>query len=444
MKVLNYQAHHVLGVSRINFNLDGRHLFLVGGKNGQGKTSALKALLMALCGKRDMDWPDVALKDGEDEGWVKVELSGDEELHEPVKLTLELLLKRKRSGQVVEQFRILDSAGEEAPEPRTLLKRLYHLKGFDPQEFDRQPRSDRRKTLMELCGLDFSEDEVKIQQLYYERTSVNRDAKMAAAEAKGLKRHDDVPEEEVSAGDLMAELERRQAHNTETAKFQKDVADCLRCSDACQNSILKEEGEIARLQSQIEACKGRILQQTEEASLHHARWGESTSRLCGRVVADVDAIKQQIRDAGTINAKIRENKAATETVAKAEALRKRSEDLTAAMEDIKAEQEQKLKAAEWPIGGLSIDADGVLYNGLPYEQSSKSERILVSTMIGMALNPTLRLLVCEDGGDMDSDTLAALDKLLKSKDFQMVVELVTRTAADEAQCAVVIEDGKVK
>jgi hypothetical protein len=64
--------------------------------------------------------------------------------------------------------------------------------------------------------------------------------------------------------------------------------------------------------------------------------------------------------------------------------------------------------------------------------------------MGIALNPELKLFVCEDGSDLDNDTLAALDAILKEHDFQMIVEVVTRTAEDESLCAIVIHDGHVK
>ena len=78
MKVLTYKAHNVLGVKDIKFDLAGRHLFLVGGANGQGKSSALTALVMALAGKSGMsDYPDIALRNGEKKGKVTIELTGD-------------------------------------------------------------------------------------------------------------------------------------------------------------------------------------------------------------------------------------------------------------------------------------------------------------------------------------------------------------------------------
>ncbi len=177
MRVVKYQVHNVLGVKHIDFNLEGRHLFLVGGVNENGKTSAINALLMALCGRRNMEYPEVALRRGEDKGWVKVQLSGDDEMHDSVGFTAELFLRRKASGEVIEEFRLLDSTGEEAPTPRHLLEELFKFKGFDPLAFERMSKADQRQTLVKLAGLDF-DDKRKLQKdLYDKRSVVNSEGK---------------------------------------------------------------------------------------------------------------------------------------------------------------------------------------------------------------------------------------------------------------------------
>jgi hypothetical protein len=112
------------------------------------------------------------------------------------------------------------------------------------------------------------------------------------------------------------------------------------------------------------------------------------------------------------------------------------------MKQIEERQAEAIRAAKFPVDGMSFDDEGVLLNGLPFEQASKRERIMASFRVGMALNPKLRLLVCQDGGDLDEDAIAALDQLLKEHKFQAIVELVTRGSDDEL-CQVVIRDGEV-
>ncbi len=102
-----------------------------------------------------------------------------------------------------------------------------------------------------------------------------------------------------------------------------------------------------------------------------------------------------------------------------------------------------LQEAEWPIEGMSVDSEGVLLDGLPFESACLSRRISASVNVGMSLNPELRLLVCEDGSSLDMDTLKQIEEELKEKDYTMLVEVVTRTQQDEDMCAVVIKEGRV-
>jgi len=48
MHVKSIQAHNVMRVKDIDFQMDGHHLFIVGGENDNGKSSSLESLRYAL------------------------------------------------------------------------------------------------------------------------------------------------------------------------------------------------------------------------------------------------------------------------------------------------------------------------------------------------------------------------------------------------------------
>ena len=167
MQVLKYEAHNVMGVKDVKFDLAGRHLFLVGGANGMGKSSALSALVAALAGKSGMpDYPEILLRKGQKKGKVTVELTGDAELMESKSITVELSLKQRPSGAIVEEFRVLDSAGEEAPEPRKLLQRLFTLRAFDPLAFERMKPKEKATLVQEMLGLDLSKFDKEYKSVF--------------------------------------------------------------------------------------------------------------------------------------------------------------------------------------------------------------------------------------------------------------------------------------
>jgi ABC-type dipeptide/oligopeptide/nickel transport system ATPase component len=444
MKVLNVDVHNVMAVKDVRLDLSGHHLFLIGGKNGQGKSSTLTALLMALCGKRDLDsYPEIALREGEDKGWVKVDLSGDDELHDAKGFSVELLLSRKRSGQVVEEFRVIDSAGDEAPEPRTLLKRLYDLKAFDPLALERLDRKGKKEIVQKALGLDFTASDQLHKKKFDERAAVNKQIKSLEAKYDKMPKFTGVPKAEVSVADLLAEEEKLKAVNTanqaERAKLQGINRETLQAEQACATADQK----VRHLEEQLENAR-RDLVSARNSMMAARETKQAQAEVVAKLVDQNTApIRQQIADSGEINRKIRANLDRETTGSELDSLEAQKNAIEKDMEDIKDAQQKALLAAPWPVEGMSLDEEGLLYNGLPFEQASKALRTRVSVKIGMALNPKLRLLVCQAGGDCDEDTLAELEQVLEDNDFQMLLELVTRGAEDEARCAVIMRAGEV-
>lgn len=441
MKIASYSARNVMRVSEIDFNMQGRHLFLVGGKNNQGKTSAITALLMALCGRSGMDYPEISLKEGEDKGWVKVQLEGGD--GEPTGLTVELFLRRKRDGQVAEEFRVLDADGKETASPRTLLNRLCELRGFDPLSFERLDKKAKRDLLTKLLGLDLSAEKSAYKKAYDDRTLSGSEGKRLKAQYDGMPTYPGVPEQEVSVTELMAELERRQQLNGLNEAHRKKLKTIEDDYYRHGESVKKSEEDVERAKAELTSLEVALTKARENASAVAADVAEQHKFVSGLSDHNEKEVQDQIKASSEINAKVRANAAKKAAESSLTTKRTEYETLNKACETIQESMKQKLQSAPWPVPGLSLDDEGVLLDGLPIEQASKSRRIDVSVEIGMALNPKLKLLVCQDGGDLDTDSLAALGKKLEQRDYQMLLELVTRTAEDEALCQVIVRDGAV-
>jgi hypothetical protein len=445
MKVLRYRAHNVLRTKDIDWNMDGYNLFIVGGHNGQGKTSGLKALVMALCGRSGCDWPEVALKEGEDEGWVKVDIGPTEGDDTTSKLAdgfqVELYLKRKRDGQVVEQFRVLDKDGEELPSPRKLLQRLYVVKGFDPLAFQRMDKKEQKAVLERLLCVDLTEKRTSYEALYRQRQVATRDAKNLRARYEGMPHHPGVPDSVVSVSDLLKELDSRKAVK-EANDDQRKVL-CRMMEDITEHKA--KLTEIDERMEALEAEKKKLLEDEAEIDRYldeaFANKENQESVVTALVDPDQAEVLKQIETAEATNAKVRDNMAKKTLFGELHELENGVDELNKEMEANQKAQKAALEAAKWPVDGLSLDSEGVLFNALPLEQASRSARTIVSAKIGMALNPRLRLMVCEDGSDLDAETLEALDKLMAEEKYQMILELVTRGKEDEARCAVIVQDG---
>jgi hypothetical protein len=446
MKLLTCHFRNILGVKQIAYDLQGHNLFLIGGQNAQGKTSSLTALLMALCGKRGMDdYPELALREGASKGEVRIELTGDDDLHTD-KLIVELLLRRKPSGLIVEEFRILDSEGDESPEPRELLKRLFTLRAFDPLEFERMKPKQQVELIRKMLGIDFEAFDAKRAELYEGRRQIGIEGKTFAAKLEGLKRHDDAPSSEVSATDLLEELERRNQINEKRGHLKRTVEFQHESIVEYEDRVTKGHIEIARLKELIVREEQKIAEATSEINLSRELIAKCDADLTSGEFEeqDVKGIREQIKNVDAENRKFRENREYDEVSAKAEELRLEYKKFTSQIERIDSDKAEAVASAPWPVENMELTEDGILLDNRPFAQASSRERTIASAKVGMALNSKLRLLIIKNGSELDNEALDGLQQLLEDNDYQALVEIVTRTEEDENRCQVVIVDGEVR
>jgi hypothetical protein len=99
-----------------------------------------------------------------------------------------------------------------------------------------------------------------------------------------------------------------------------------------------------------------------------------------------------------------------------------------------------IEGASFPIEGLSFDATGVLYNGLPFAQASSSEQLRVSAAMAFAMNPEFKVILIRDGSLLDSHSREMLRQMAEESDAQVWMEVVGKNE----QPAIIIEDGRVK
>ena len=92
-----------------------------------------------------------------------------------------------------------------------------------------------------------------------------------------------------------------------------------------------------------------------------------------------------------------------------------------------------------PITGLGFDENGVTFEDIPLSQRSAGEQRKISAAIGMALNPTLKVLWIKDASLLDSESIDDLKTLAAEHDYQLWLEIVS----DEGNIGIHIKEGRV-
>lgn len=427
MRLVEYEVFHMMGLKRAKLKMPENGVVLFGGENGHGKSRSIDSLLMAICGKSGMEWPDVELSEEDREGWVRVKLSGDTELHDMEGFTVELQLKKRRGKSTLERFRVIDSAGDEAPTPRDFLQKLYSLRALDPRAMEKATPAKRAALIKELVGLDFSALDDEREIAYKRRTDVNRDIKILQGRRSGLTFPSETPAAPISVVELVSKKDKAQAHN-------RAIEDDARKLKKLEDADTKFTEEIAKLEERIAALKQG---QDENKDAIAAQ----KSKVEAAVKIDVTEIQTAIETSEVVNRDVAKKLEAARIDKELHEVEVESQKLTDKIERIDNQKQRRLEDAKWPLPNMSLDDSGVLLDGLPFEQASAAQRLIASVKVGMALNPKLKLFVSKDGNDLDNKTLLELDKMLRENGYQMILEFVTRSDSDEGRCAVVFKDG---
>ena len=408
MKIVRLEAENVKRLKAVRITPDGNPVVIIGGKNGQGKTTALDCIDYAFHGKGSIC--DEPVRHGEKAGWVTCELDGKE------KLVVNRTMTPKGGGQLT----VTNADGAEYPTPQTMLNKLYSEYTFDPLAFKDLKSIQQLDRLKEIVGLDFSKPDADRQGFYDKRTIINRDAKALDAQLVALPKHDDAPADEVSVSALIQELSDAEAVNYANSKVRNHAG---QVSGQCQN-----------IRDQIEDLQTALKQKEEEL----AQWQAKVKKLANNI--DLETIKKQVSDAETINQAVRENQTRAKLQKSLADAEKESESLTAQIESIDSGKQKAMADAKFPIEGLSFDEKGVRFKGTLFSECSSAEKLRVCVAMGLALNPELKVLLIRNGSLLDEDSLRLVAQLAEENDAQVWIERV----GEGAECQVIIEDGAVQ
>lgn len=425
LRIVRLEAENVKRLRAVAVEPDGS-LVVVGGRNGQGKSSLLDAIMYALGGQSAVC--ERPLRDGTSRGRVTVDL-GD------------LVVKRTFTAGGGGTLTVLGKDGAPLRSPQAILDRLVGRLTFDPLAFSKMEPKRQLETLRELVGVDFADLDDRRAAIYAERTAVGREVRQVEAQLGAMPLWSDAPKEDVSIPGLLAELAA-----IEKARREADAAHVAANAMRANARAEIEAGEA--LDREIAALERRLVDLREERICLAAGAASATreadeaavrARELEAAVPDDGPIRAAIAGAEEVNAKRRANDARALVFERLEGLSSRYDAMTAEIAEIDAEKAKAIAALKFPVPGLSFGEDGVLFGGVPFEQASSAEQIRVSVAMGLAMHPRLRVLLIRDGSLLDMDSLAMVAEMAAEADAQVWLERV----GDGEECSLVIEDGAV-
>ena len=428
LRVIKLVAENVKGIKAVEIVPD-EHFQIIAGRNGQGKSSVMDAIWLALGGSDASKQTERPIRRGEESAAVTLDL-GD------------MVVSRKWKGdKTVLDVRTQD--GAKYGSPQTMLDALIGRLSFDPLAFSGLKDAEQKEALLQLVDLPIDLDALdRLRKgMFDDRTAVNREVKALEAQLAGMEKPvAGLPEKEVNASGIMTKIEAANAVLAANNAKRTELVELAASHRDAKRDVEDADKAIAELELKLAAKKEERVKLSDVASVLQEKGKALKTEVDALVDPEFEAFKFEMAQVEETNRKIRN--AATYKATKQSLKSKQAEaqELTAQMEAIDKQKQNALAEAKFPIDGLAFDESGVTFNQIPFRQCSSAERLKVSMAMAMAMNPKLRVIRIMDGSLLDRDNMELIHGMAVEQDYQVWVE----TVGEDASVGIVIEDGLVK
>lgn len=423
LRIIELRAENLKRLKAITIRPGDKDMTVIGGNNGQGKSSTLDAIAYALGGKALI--PSEPIRKGQKSAKVCVDLG-------------EFVVERRftASGSTLA---VMSKDGAKYPSPQAILDKLVGDLSFDPLAFVTMKPEQQLETLKKVVGISFDDLESSRREAYEERTIINREVKQLEGQLSGLALYEDVPAEPIVVETLLAHVREIEEHNQSIEQVKRQYAESDRQRAETKRAIEQCGKDIAELERQIEVVQARKEQLEGQREAEELAALELRQAIAKAEPKDPTPVLAQIEQVESVNQKVRENQRRSELQTSLRAKREEADNLSDRLEQIETEKQARLATAKLPVASLSFSDSGVLLNNLPFEQASAAEQLRVSVAMGMAMNPRLKVLLIRDGSLLDDSNLALLGELAAEKGVQVWMERVGKGK----EVSIIIEDGEV-
>lgn len=409
MKINTLELENVKRIKAVKIEPTKEGLTIIGGRNGQGKTSVLDSIAWVLGGDR--------YRPSEPQRHGSV-------LPPNLKITMDNGLVVERSGKN-STLKVTDPTGRKGGQQ--LINEFVSQLALDLPKFMTASSRDKADTLLRIIGVGdqlakFERDET---ELYNKRHAIGQIADQKMKYAKEMTEYPDVPDQLISASELIKQQQGIMAHNAEN-KRKRDRAAEIQCRyDAVNHKINDLQGELQRLMTEQQSLMNDLRIANMEAE--HLE-DLSTAQL-----------EQDIENVEKLNIKVRANLEKKKAKEDAKAYRAQYSELTNEIESIRQKRTDLLNSAQLPLPGLSVQDGELTYNGFKWDNMSGADQLKVSTAIVRKLNPQCGFVLLDKLEQMDIDTLREFGDWLEQEGLQAIA---TRVSTGD-ECSVIIEDGYI-
>lgn len=451
---------HIMGVEEIEVPLKGA-MTVVEGKNGEGKSSILKAVLTGLGG----GYPAELIRNGEETGEIVAVLDDNS--------TVKKRISHKKSSSTT----LKDGEGKNISKPQARLNELFDSVAIDPSKFISASSSKQVETMLEASPMTLTTEQIEaiadiigpdsisqnehplklvdkaIRAINSDRTQNNSDLKMLKSHKQRLE--DSLPKE-VNTADFDSLQEKLDAMRASQTKLHESAANDIQIirdeADKAKSDLINEseertqeaqarilaiQEEISILQQEAKNLEAQVREDKLKAqSLIELTASDMASKISERnakLQIDRMSLENEISGVERCIANQSNHKNLLENIARYDADLKESEDLkndlNNKLEAVKTIKNSLLK--DIPIDGIEVTEEGITHNGVKFSllnTAKKAELAMSIAVMRLDQKPdAIRLVVLDGIESMDSQTLHALIDAAHAKNVQIFAAKTTNS-----------------
>lgn len=415
VKINSLEFENVKRIKAVKLEPSSNGLTIVGGRNGQGKTSVLDAIAWALGGNRKK--PSQADRNGSvNQPYLKITLNNG------------LVVERKGKNSTLS---VTDPSGEKGGQ--NLLDSFVEELAIDLPKFMEKSNKEKADTLLQIIGVgdQLALLERKEKEKENERLLTGQDARRKKSHAAELIHYDGVPTDFIKASDLIQQQQEILARNGENQRLRQQAQSLQQQQSNQAYLIQQKKQEIERLQAELLEMEQQHSKTTNDLVTSQ----KSAEQLRDESTAEIE---ENIAEIETINDKIRSNQTKSLAEEEAHKLEEKYRVLDQEVNAIRQDKVDLLKNADLPLKELSVDEGELIYKGQKWDNMSGSEQLRVSTAIVRKLKPECGFVLIDKLEQMDIQTLNEFGAWLEQEQLQAIAARVT--TGDEA--TIIIEDGE--
>jgi DNA repair exonuclease SbcCD ATPase subunit len=446
MRIVELIAENFKKIRVVEITPDGKPVIQLTGRNGQGKSSVLDALWFGLKGQKALpNRKSDAVRRGAEKMKVSVKLGNGG--NETFTITRTLGVDGNPPT-----LAIVPAVHKNANKtPQEYLDDLFGALTFDPLAFAGMSTAEQIAELKKTAkvDIDFEKLAEEDEADYNKRHGINQQISLLEGQIKGMQVLEGLPKDKVDTAPIIAKLNQatelnRQAQETFAQKQQIGAAAAQLGFEKGRKheELARQQETIKQLEDQLARAKAKLKTLEEEhhslTMRHSAAEKEFHAAPAGEQV-DVGALTAELQAAERTNRAIEQRTQYDHLKAQKEAKQRESDQLTRAMEARAEKKRLALSKAKIPVEGLTFDEHEVKFHSIPIGQLGEGEQIRISTLIGMAANPKLRILCIRHGEALDDEGLKTIAQLAKANDFQIWMARVDSSG----KCGIVMEDGSI-